>query len=499
MKFEMIKCLFVVLLMILLDHPVDAQRVINDENIRDKVQTELYFRSDIPHPQLNVAVNKGIVTIEGTVDNLLAKENAAEVALAVKGTTGLVDLIKVTPAYVTDNILLWQATQALLYDQAANAYTVMPKVKDGIVTLTGTVESWQEKDLCTAIIKKVKGVKGVENEIDVVYEPQRSDLELRNEIQAAIDNDVLLYHKTIQVTVKDGAVSLEGIVGSFEAREQAEKYAWTIGVKAVHVDQLSVHDWAQNPNFKSEDQPLRTDDQIETSIRNALKFDPRVNRYHIDVEVNHRIATLSGKVNSLGARRAAAADARNVLGVAFVTNLLDVVDQDLPPDDSLQQRIQAAIDWNPILDPGRIESEAWRGNVTLNGTVETQRDKRLAEDIVADLRGVVAVENNLLVVRTPVTSPVFHRSPWETYMPQPNRTPGLNEQTPKLSDEEIKTQVSYEFWWSPKVDEEDIDIKVDEGVVTLSGQVDTWREWQAAVENAFEGGAESVLNMLKVR
>jgi osmotically-inducible protein OsmY len=70
--------------------------------------------------------------------------------------------------------------------------------------------------------------------------------------------------------------------------------------------------------------------------------------------------------------------------------------------------------------------------------------------------------------------------------------------TPK-DDREIEKNIEDELWWSPFVDEGDISIAVADGVATLVGVVDTLRERRVATENAYEGGAKQVRNLLKVR
>jgi len=65
-------------------------------------------------------------------------------------------------------------------------------------------------------------------------------------------------------------------------------------------------------------------------------------------------------------------------------------------------------------------------------------------------------------------------------------------------DELIAKHVEDEIWWSPYVDKDQVTITVNNGEVTLEGHVDSWKEYQKAAENAWEGGAWSVNNMLQV-
>jgi osmotically-inducible protein OsmY len=66
------------------------------------------------------------------------------------------------------------------------------------------------------------------------------------------------------------------------------------------------------------------------------------------------------------------------------------------------------------------------------------------------------------------------------------------------SDWEIRQDIENQLFWSPFVDEDQVQVSVEGGVATLTGEVDTWGERQAAVENALQGGAASVDNNIQV-
>jgi osmotically-inducible protein OsmY len=66
------------------------------------------------------------------------------------------------------------------------------------------------------------------------------------------------------------------------------------------------------------------------------------------------------------------------------------------------------------------------------------------------------------------------------------------------SDTEIWEDIRDELWWSPFVDDDEVDVRVDEGTATLTGTVDSMAECQAATENAYEGGAVHVVNKLQI-
>jgi hypothetical protein len=65
-------------------------------------------------------------------------------------------------------------------------------------------------------------------------------------------------------------------------------------------------------------------------------------------------------------------------------------------------------------------------------------------------------------------------------------------------DRQIHQDIKDQLWWSPFVDKNDVTVTVTNGIVTLTGTVDTMSERQSAEHNAFEGGAKEVVNNLQV-
>jgi osmotically-inducible protein OsmY len=117
-----------------------------------------------------------------------------------------------------------------------------------------------------------------------------------------------------------------------------------------------------------------------------------------------------------------------------------------------------------------VTVQARNGLVLLNGTVNSSFEKEHAEMITASTKGVVDITNNLQ-----------YEHVWS-----------------QKSDWEVLADVREQFFWSPFVDENQIDIAVDAGVVTLSGVVDSWQEYRRAEQNAFQAGAKDVRNKLTV-
>src|SRR4030088_2245353 len=83
-------------------------------------------------------------------------------------------------------------------------------VKDGVVTLSGFVHSYWEKDAAEKAAKRVYGVKGVANDIEVKLSWTRTDPEIARDAVHELESHVSIPADRIKVTVKDGWVTLEG-------------------------------------------------------------------------------------------------------------------------------------------------------------------------------------------------------------------------------------------------------------------------------------------------
>lgn len=475
---------------------VSAQRnQINDNNITDRVETEMAWHMDLPADRIDVETKNGVVLLKGTVNNILAKQRAVNLAGAIRGVRGVLDEIKVDPPAVDDADLQQNIKDALYEDPATDSYEVSVSVKSGKVFMTGEVQSWREKQLSESVVKGVKGVKEVQNNLTVAFTLERPYNEIKNEIEQALNNDIRLYPYTIEVLVKGRQVWLEGTVGSLSARNLAKSYAMTAGVSDVNTEGLKIEPWANNTNLRQKPFPVLTDDQIESAIKDVFLYDSRIMQMNIAVTVNNGVVTLRGSVNNLKAKRAAEADARNVVGVMMVRNNLKVRPDDIPADNILVERVVSALGRNPDVDRYDIMVTAWSGQVYLDGEVDTYFEKNKAEDIASNVKGVVKIINDLDVYFDSDTDYQNLNGLNEYFYPTPYSSPETYYTYP-LTDFQIKDNIEEELWWSPFVNKFAIEVEVTKGVATLSGTVNSWAERQAVIENAHEGGAISVIDNL---
>lgn len=206
-----------------------------------------------------------------------------------------------------------QIIDQLYWDNSVNAADVAVTVKDGWVTLQGTVPSYTSKLTAGLDAYQVKGVKFVDNKLNVVYPAIPTDEQIKADVESILDWDFDLEAEKITVSVRDGEVKLLGTVDKYWKKHAAESNAAKIeGVTGVK-NELAIVDSGE-----------WTDEVIAKNIEEALRRNLNVNVDDVDVRVDDANVTLSGDVPSWTARQAADISARYTKGVRSVKNLIKI-------------------------------------------------------------------------------------------------------------------------------------------------------------------------------
>jgi osmotically-inducible protein OsmY len=193
----------------------------------------------------------------------------------------------------------------------------------------------------------------------------------------------------IMVSVKEGKVTLEGVVPTFMSRQIAEMDAFTVlGVISVE-NNLDV----RHP----EDVSLPTDQEVEANIRSLLHWSPDVEATEIEVSVASGHVTLEGSVDAYWKKVRAEELASTMAGISGITNRLSVVPSKSLTDKWIAEDIQSALERDASIDDENVEVKVENGNVTLSGQIYTSWAYRSLHEIVARTAGVVAVRNDLVL------------------------------------------------------------------------------------------------------
>ncbi len=494
----LITLIFIIGFVFTADYVCAAERSITDSSITEAIEDEFLFDPAVPLNDIDIVTNDGIVTLSGSVNNILAKNRAERIAETVRGVRSVINNIVVKPTTYRRDIEIESDIQdALVMDPVAESYEIDVEVdNNGVVTLNGTVDSWQEKQLVKKIAMGVRGVTEINNEIEVEYKTERPDSEIKSEIEKTLRWNVLVDHALIDVEVNDGNVKLSGTVGSAAEKTEATVNAWAAGVDSVNNSGLEVKRWSRDEDLRQDKYIIKSEEEIRQAVEDALLYDPRVTSVNVEIKVSDGTVTLRGQVDNVRVKRAAAEDARNTVGVIKVDNRLKVRSLEEFSDKEVANRVRDAIENDPYLEQYEITVDVTNGTAYLYGTVDTYFEKAQADDAASGVKGVIAVDNNITVedvydpyVYEPFIGPYVYDYDWYDY--QPGYT--------FKSDAEIKEDIQDQLWWSPFVDSEDVHVTVEDGMATLTGTVDTWSEYRAAAENAFEGGARWVDNELEVQ
>lgn len=185
---------------------------------------------------ISVDVTDGVVSLQGEVGTFPEKELATELASRVRGVRAVDNSLRVVPATPrTDAVIADEVRASLRRDVRINqAERIGVSVADGVVTLSGVVESLDEKASAFEDAEAVAGVVEVVNHIQVIPNVIRLDAEIENDVRRKLIEDTIVDATDIHIHVDNGIVTLSGTVDNLYQREAAEDDAWSLpGVRGV--------------------------------------------------------------------------------------------------------------------------------------------------------------------------------------------------------------------------------------------------------------------------
>ncbi len=211
----------------------------------------------------------------------------------------------------TDQEIQADVMAELRWDPSVPANEIGVVVKDGVVTLTGTVDTYMKKWRAEEVAHHVNGVIAVANEIQVRSIGERTDSDIAEAAVHALSWNSTIPQGKIHVTVDKGWITLKGEVEWQYQRQEAERAVRGLfGVKGVS-NLITV-------------KPAATPSDLKKKIQDALVRNAQLDAAGITVEVEGTKAILRGKVRSWAEREEAERVAWLAPGITSVDNQISI-------------------------------------------------------------------------------------------------------------------------------------------------------------------------------
>lgn len=214
----------------------------------------------------------------------------------------------------SDSQLQQDVQQELKYEPSISVSQIGVTAKDGIVGLTGNVQSYVEKYAAVHAAERVDGVKAVTDElkVDVPAFHIRNDEDIAKAAINELDWDVWIPAGRVKVTVENAWITLDGQVDYRYQQSEAENAVRNLtGVKGVS-------------NMITVKQPTVSPSEVKANIEEALRRAAEIDADNIQVSVTKDRVILNGTVSSWAERREVERAAWSAPGVNEVVDYLDI-------------------------------------------------------------------------------------------------------------------------------------------------------------------------------
>jgi len=239
----------------------------------------------------------------------------------------------------------------------------------------------------------------------------------------------------------------------------------------------------QSRQANMQDQDISSARQ-ESQIQTTYSLNSNLRENDLQVSVKDGKATLTGTVEEDVSKELANTIALNVAGINSVDNQIKVDPNYAPAARISQERsfgevvedaavtaaVKSKLLWSSNTDGMGMDVDTKKGKVTLTGSAKSDAAKAFAQTTAENTRGVVSVDNRLVVDSSSDSNLANNDFGQETYT--------------TVSDGWITTKVNSTLIYSTNVESRHIEVSTDQGVVTLSGTVDTNDDRDHAIELA---------------
>jgi len=217
----------------------------------------------------------------------------------------------------------------------------------------------------------------------------RTDAQIKQDILDELAFQPNIDETQIGVVVKDGIVTLTGLVFSYAIKIAVVKIIEKVaGVKAI----------AEDIEISYQSNLNKTDTEIANAAINALEWNASVPNNKVIVEVDNGWISLIGELEHAYQKEAARRTVEYLSGVKGVTNSITLKNSTILTED-IKQNIRKAFKRSALVDALGIKVETTDHAVKLTGQVRSLTEKREAEKVAFNAPGVYAVQNELKVVR----------------------------------------------------------------------------------------------------
>lgn len=213
----------------------------------------------------------------------------------------------------SDATLHGDVLAALQFEPSLNETRIAINVRKGVITLLGKVDSYADKATAERVVRRVDGVRGIANDLDVELPEhhQRTDTDLAQSALDALRWDVTVPSGGLQVKVEKGWLTLSGEVEwHFQKRHAEDAVRRLRGLRGV-INLITV-------------KPRLTATDVKRRIEDAFERNARIHAGGIRVEVDGNRVTLTGTASTLAEMREAEAAAWAAAGVTEVVNKVEV-------------------------------------------------------------------------------------------------------------------------------------------------------------------------------